>query len=150
MAPLGDIKTALEEAKGDERAALLLLRKRSMALANKRSSHQTSAGLVISYIHGDGTIGVLVELRCETDFVAKTEPFKILARDIAMHIAAMNPACVKPEDIPQKTETYYDEMCLLNQKYIKDTTRTIRELIAEYVAKVGENIEVARFARFEI
>jgi len=150
MAPLNDIKKALEEAKGDEQAALVVLRKRGMDLAEKKSSREAKAGLVTSYIHGDGKIGVLLELRCETDFVAKTDAFKALSRDIAMHITAMAPVYVKPEDIPQKPETYYDEMCLLNQPFVKDNTKTVRELIAENIAKVGEKIEVGRFARFEI
>ncbi len=135
MAPLGDIKKALEESNGDEASALSLLRKRGKVIADKKASRETKAGMIVSYIHRDGGIGVLLELRCETDFVAKTAEFQALGRDIAMHIAAMNPS---------------DEACLLNQTFVKNEERTVKEIIGDAVAKVGENIEVKRFVRFEI
>lgn len=180
MAPLGDIKKALEEAQGDEKSALFLLQKRGKVIADKKASRETKAGTVIPYIHRDGRIGVLLELRCETDFVAKTAEFQILGRDLAMHIAAMKPLHVKPEDISEtalaevkklysaqaqemnkstdvavkviegKMQKYYDEACLLNQVFVKNGERKVKEIIGDAVAKVGENIEVARFARFEI
>ncbi|MBI1755314.1 elongation factor Ts [Candidatus Azambacteria bacterium] len=150
MAPMGDIKKALEEANGNEQDALLILKKRGKVIADKKASRETNTGIISSYTHRDGRIGVLLELRCETDFVAKTAEFQALSRDLAMHIAAMKPLYVKPEDIPQKTEKYYDEVCLLNQRFVKDETKTVKDIIGDCVAKVGENIEVSRFARFEI
>lgn len=180
MAPFNEVKKALEEAKGSEQDALHLLKKRGKVIADKKSARETKAGVVMPYTHRDGKIGVLVVLRCETDFVAKTPDFQTLARDVAMHIAAMKPKYIKPESIPEearaaeqkvfeeqtkemgkpaamtaqivegKMKKYYDEVCLLNQPFVKDDSKTVMELIAEYVGKLGENIEVGAFTRFEI
>lgn len=147
MAPLGDIKNALEESNGDEQNALSLLRNRGKVIADKKAARETKAGMIVSYIHRDGGIGVLLELRCETDFVAKTAEFQALGHDIAMHIAAMKPLYVVPEDIAPAAPA---EVCLLNQKFVKNEERTVKEIMGDAVAKVGENIEVGRFARFEI
>lgn len=180
LASINEVKRALDEAKGDEEQALLILRKRGKIIADKKSARETKAGIISSYVHGNGRIGVLLELKCETDFVAKTAEFQNLARDLAMHIAAMRPAYLKPENVPadvieaekkvyaaqgdiankppQVQETiiegrlkkYYGENCLLSQSFVKDDSKTIRDLVDEHIAKVGENIELGKFARFEI
>lgn len=158
MAPLNDIKKALDEAGGDEEKAARLLQERGKVVADKKASRETKAGLIVPYIHRDGRIGVLLELKCETDFVARNEEFQTLAKELAMHIAAMKPQWVKPEDVPEAEkqrvegalETYYDEVCLLRQPFVKDGARTVKDIIADYIAKIGENIEVGRFVRFEI
>ena len=179
-ASMNDVKRALDEANGDEAAALVILRKKGSAMADKKSSRATAAGMIASYVHGDGRIGVLLEMKCETDFVAKTEQFKQLAKDLALHITAAKPKYVKPEDVPTdvleaeneiyrsqtaalnkpeavtkqiiegKVQKYYDDNCLLNQHFVKDDSKTIKDIIAETVAKVGENIEIGKFVRFEI
>jgi len=180
LASLNDVKRALDEANGDEKEALTILKKKGKIIADKKSERETNAGIVTSYIHGDGKIGVLLVLRCETDFVAKTKEFQDLAHDIALHIAAMNPLYVEDEDIPEeimksekkifedqvkdmkkpkevldqiiegKMKKYYDDVCLLNQTFVKDESKTIQDLLTEYVAKVGENIGVGKFVRFSI
>jgi len=179
-APMGDCKKALEEAKGDMEEAFVVLRKRGMASAAKKASRSTNEGAVGTYIHAGGKIGVLLELNCESDFVARTEDFQELLKDIAMHIAAVDPRYVgkdevTPEDIEREKEIYraqaaatgkpaniiekmlegkmgkyYEEFCLLEQPFIKEQTLTIGQLIAQKVAKLGENISVRRFARFKI
>ncbi|MCR4322618.1 MAG: elongation factor Ts [Candidatus Azambacteria bacterium] len=178
MAALNDVKKALDEAQGDEEKALFILKKTGKIIADKKSSRETKAGMVTSYMHGEGRIGVLLELRCETDFVAKNEEFKLLAHDIALHIAAMDPRYVKPEEVPVdvlatetkmfeeqtselnkpaeivkqiidgKVKKFYDDVCLLNQPFVKDDSMTVKDRIAEGISKLGENIEVGRFARF--
>jgi elongation factor Ts len=145
-----DAKRALEEAGGDPKRAKDILREKGVAAAAKRSDRETSNGLIESYIHAAGRIGVLVELNCETDFVAKTEDFRSLARNIAMQIAAMNPAVVHPEDRTAEHEGSDEEVCLLKQPFIRDPGRNIGDLIHETVAKTGENIRVRRFVRFEL
>ena len=179
-APMGDCKKALEEAKGDMEEAFVVLRKRGMASAAKKASRSTNEGAVGTYIHAGGKIGVLLELNCESDFVARTDDFQELLKDIAMHIAAVDPRYVgkdevTPEDIEKEKEIYraqaaatgkpaniiekmlegkmskfYEEVCLLEQPFIKEQTLTIGQLIAQKVAKLGENISVRRFARFKI
>lgn len=178
MASLNDVKKALDEAEGDEEQALFILKKKGKIIADKKSSRETKAGIITSYMHGEGRIGVLLELKCETDFVAKNAEFKELAHDIALHIAAMDPRYVKPEDVPAdalamekkmfeeqtselnkpaeivhqiiegKVKKYYDETCLLNQPFVKNDSITVQDRIAESVSKLGENIEVGRFVRF--
>lgn len=180
LASINEVKRALDEAKGDEEQALLILRKRGKIIADKKSVRETKAGIIASYVHSNGRIGVLLELKCETDFVAKNSEFQSLSRDLAMHIAAMNPKWLKPEEVPPdvieeekrvfasqgdiqnkppqvqqaiidgKLKKYYSERCLLNQPFVKDDGKTVKDLIAEHIAKVGENIEVRKFARFEI
>jgi elongation factor Ts len=179
-APMGDCLKALQEAKGDMEAAFVVLRKRGMASAAKKASRTTNEGAVGTYIHAGGKIGVLVELNCESDFVARTEDFQELLRDIAMHIAAVDPRFVSREDVTEadlerekevyraqaaasgkpanivekmlegKLGKFYEEFCLLDQPFIKEQTQTIAQLVASKVAKLGENISVRRFARFKV
>ena len=179
-APMMDCKQALTEAKGDMEQAVVVLRKKGVSVAAKKAARVTSEGAVTSYIHAGGKIGVLVEVNCESDFVARTDDFKELAHDIAMHIAASDPKYVRKEDVteadyqrekeiyldqavksgkPQhiaekmvagKMEKFYEEVCLLEQPFIKDQTVTIAQLIAAKIGKLGENISVRRFARFKV
>lgn len=171
-----DVKDALAEAGEDRDAALDLLRKKGMAKMAKKSDRVAKEGIVESYIHAGGRIGALVELNCETDFVARTEDFKALAKELALHIAAANPLYVAREDVPEeviakemeiykeqsagkpddvmqkmmegKLEKYFEESCLLEQPFVKDSGKKISDLIAESTAKMGENVQVRRFARF--
>jgi elongation factor Ts len=179
-APMGDCLKALQESKGDMEQAFVVLRKRGMASAQKKASRSTNEGAVGTYIHAGGKIGVLVELNCESDFVARTEDFQELLKDIAMHIAATDPRYVRredvtPEDMEREKEIYraqaaatgkpapvvekivegkmskfYEEVCLLDQPFIKEQSMTISQLIAQKVGKLGENITVRRFARFKV
>lgn len=145
-----EAKRALEEAGGDLKKAQEIIRERGIAAAAKRSERETSQGVVESYIHAGGRIGVLVELNCETDFVANTADFRALARDIAMQVAAMNPAVVNPEDRTEEHEGADAEIALTVQPFIRDGSRTIGDLIRDVVAKTGENIRVRRFVRYEL
>src|ERR1022692_4070890 len=179
-APMMDCKHALAEAKGDLEEAVVLLRKKGVSVAAKKATRATSEGSVAHYIHAGGKIGVLVEVNCESDFVARTEDFKELVHDIAMHIAASDPKFVRKEDVtPEaferekdiyraqaaasvkpapiiekmvagKMEKFYEEVCLLEQPFIKDQTSNISQLIAAKVGKLAENIAVRRFARFKV
>jgi elongation factor Ts len=179
-APMGDCLKALQESKGDIEAAFVVLRKRGMASAQKKASRSTNEGAVGNYIHAGGKIGVMVELNCESDFVARTDDFQELLRDIAMHISASDPRYVRPEDVtpedldrekeiykaqaiasgkPEniaekmvvgKMAKFYEEVCLLEQPFIKEQSISIKELIAQKVGKLGENITVRRFARFKV
>jgi elongation factor Ts len=179
-APWGDCKTALTEANGDLGGAEVLLRKKGLASAKKRAGRATLEGLVGSYIHAGGKIGVLVELNCESDFVARTDEFKNLAHDVAMHIAASDPrflskdevtpeilakereiykaqaaASGKPEAVVQKIvdgkmEKFYEEVCLLEQHFVKDPGQTVSQIIASTIGKLGENITLRRFVRFKV
>ena len=145
-----DCKRALEDAGGDFARAKSLLRERGVAAAAKRSERETGQGVVEAYIHGGGRIGVLVELNCETDFVARTDGFRQLARDIAMQVAAMNPLALTPEEVPAEHNGTVEENALMTQPFIKDGGRTIEQLVQDVVATTGENVRVARFARFEL
>ena len=150
-----DAKRALDDAAGDFGRARELLRERGIAAAAKRSDRETGQGMVESYVHGEGRIGVLVEVNCETDFVARTEEFRTLARDLALQVAAMNPAAVAPEDLDggdgeEEAPADRDQAALLTQAFVKDPARTVRQRIEETIASTGENIRVARFARFEL
>jgi elongation factor Ts len=179
-APMMDCKKALTDAKGDIEAAVVLLRKRGASVAERKAGRATSEGSVASYIHAGGKIGVLVEVNCESDFVARTDDFKELVHDIAMHIAATDPKFVRKEDVtPESFERekdiyrtqaaatgkpaqvvekivegkmgkFYEEVCLYEQPFIKDQTVTISQLIATKIGKLGENIAVRRFARFKV
>ena len=179
-APMGDCLKALQGANGDMENAFVVLRKRGMASAAKKASRTTNEGAVGTYIHAGGKIGVLLELNCESDFVARTEDFQELLRDVAMHIAAVDPRYVSkdevtPQDIEREKDIYraqaaasgkppnivekmlegkmskfYEEVCLLEQPFIKEQTLSIGQLIAQKVAKLGENISVRRFARFKV
>ena len=175
-----ECKSALKETSGDVEAAITFLRKKGLAKADKKSGRQTGDGSVGTYIHAGNKLGVMVELNCETDFVANTPDFQELIRDIAMHIAAAKPRFAtreevtqetldkekeifahqakesgKPENIIEKTvsgkmEKFYEENCVLEQPFIKDTNITIQELIKQKIALLGENINIGKFARFEI
>jgi len=179
-APMMDCKQALTEAKGDLEQAVVVLRKRGVSVAAKKASRVTSEGSVTSYIHAGGKIGVLVEVNCESDFVARTDDFKELVHDIAMHIAASDPKFIRKEDVTQqayerekdiyrtqaaatgkppqvvekivegKMSKFYEEVCLYDQPFIKDQTVSISQLIATKIGKLGENISVRRFARFKV
>lgn len=175
-----DCKKALTEVNGDMEKAIDFLREKGLAAAAKRSSRVASEGLVEAYIHGGGRIGVLLEINCETDFVAKTDGFKALAKDVAMQIAAANPSFVSREEVPAeilehereilraqalnegkpanivdkmivgRIEKFYKEVCLMEQPFIKDTDKTISQLITESIAKIGENISIRRFTRYQL
>lgn len=175
-----DCKKALTEADGDFEKAIIILRKKGAAVAEKRSGNTTAEGLVHAYIHPGSRIGVLIEINCETDFVARTDDMRNFAQDVCLHIAALRPTCVSPEDIDQefltkertlaieqlvaakkpaamidqivqgKMEKLYGEVCLLRQAFVKNDQVTIDDLLKELIAKMGENIKIRRFARFEI
>ncbi len=179
-APMGDCLKALQESKGDIEAAFVVLRKRGMASAQKKAARTTNEGAVGTYIHAGGKIGVLVEINCESDFVARTDDFQDLLKDIAMHIAATDPRYVRSEDVSEedmarekevyraqaaatgkpaaviekivdgKMSKFYEEVCLLEQPFIKEQSITIKELIGQKVGKLGENLTVRRFARFKV
>lgn len=146
-----DCRRALEESGGDLKKAQEILREKGIAAAAKRSEREANQGVVEAYIHGNGRVGVLLELNCETDFVANTEDFRALARNIAMQIAAMNPQVVSVADREGKEiEGKDEEVVLLSQPYIRDGSQTIQSLVNETIAKTGENIRVNRFVRFEL
>jgi elongation factor Ts len=175
-----DCKEALAETGGDVEKAIDYLRKKGMSAATKRSSKAAKDGTIASYIHMGGKIGVLIELNCETDFVAKTDDFQRLAKDLAMHIAASNPLFVRADEIPAdvlerekeiyrsqalaekkpekiwdkiiegKLNKYYEDVCLVNQKFIKDSDVTVETLITNMIAKTGENILIRRFVRYQL
>src|SRR5579875_3157497 len=179
-APMGDCLKALQEAKGDMEEAFVVLRKRGMASAAKKASRTTNEGAVGTYIHAGGKIGVLLELNCESDFVARTDDFQDLLKDIAMHVAATDPRYIRKEDVTAedlerekeiyraqaaqtgkpapviekivegKMSKFYEEVCLLEQPFIKEQSVTVKEMIATKVGKLGENITVRRFARFKV
>ena len=145
-----DCKRALEEAGGDLERAVAVLQERGLAMAEKRAHRETSQGMVEAYIHAGGRIGSMVEVNCETDFVGRTDDFKVLAHDLAMQVAATNPLSVSEEDLPSGAEGDPAELCLLRQPFIKDPSRTVDDVVKEVIAKTGENIRVGRFARFEL
>jgi len=175
-----DCKVALHEAQGDMDKAIEHLRRKGLATAAKKAGRIATDGLVSSYIHAGGKIGVLVEVNCETDFVAKTEDFQSFVKNMAMQIAAANPQYVRREEVPQaeldkekeiyraqaleskkpekvidkivegKLERFYSEVCLLEQTYVKDGDMTIKDVLDALIAKIGENIQIRRFARFQL
>jgi elongation factor Ts len=175
-----DCKNALSEVNGDMEKAVEFLRKKGLATAQKRAGRALNEGIVQSYIHMTGRLGVLVEVNCETDFVAKNEDFQGFAKNIAMHIAASNPLGITPEDVPEdliekekeiyraqalemgkpenvidkivegKLKKFYEESCLLNQPYVRDTNVSVADLLNELIAKIGENISIKRFVRYQI
>src|ERR1700733_12674547 len=179
-APMMDCRNALQEAKGDLDQAVVVLRKKGMASAAKKASRTTNEGAVGTYIHAGGKIGVLLEVNCESDFVARTEDFQELLKDIAMHIAATDPRYIRKEDVTAedlerekdiyraqaaqtgkpapviekivegKMSKFYEEVCLLEQPFIKEQTIAIKDLIATKIGKLGENLSVRRFARFKV
>lgn len=175
-----DCKNALSEVEGDIEKAIEFLRKKGLATAQKRAGRVLSEGIIQSYIHMNGKLGVLVEVNCETDFVAKNEDFQEFAKNIAMHIAASNPLGITPEDVSEeiiekekeiyraqaldmgkpenvtdkivegKLNKFYQESCLLNQPYVRDTDISIADLLNELIARIGENITIKRFVRYQI
>jgi elongation factor Ts len=149
---IADCNKALLEVGGDVEKAVEFLKQRGAAIAEAKKDAAATEGIVDAYIHHTRRVGALVELNCETDFVARTPEFKDLAHDLAMQVAAEAPQFLTSEDVPPEAEAETDPqtVCLLNQPYIKDPTRTVQDVIAETIAKVGENIKVRRFARFEL
>ena len=175
-----DCKKALTETGGDMEKAVDLLRQKGLAVAAKRAGRATSEGVIETYIHAGSKLGVMVELDCETDFVAKTDAFRGFARDLAMHIAAANPVAVTREEVPEhvisrereiyiqqalesgkpqaiaekmvtgKMEKYLADICLLEQKFVKDPERSIQDMLTDIVGKMGENVSIKRFARFQV
>jgi elongation factor Ts len=145
-----ECRNALVEAEGDMGKALLILKQKSLFKAEKKAARSASEGLVEAYVHTGGRIGAIIELNCETDFVARTGEFKALAHDLAMQVAARDPLYISREQIPEGADIDPEEACLLLQPYIRNLEQTVQELIMETVAKVGENIKVSRFARFEL
>lgn len=145
-----DCRGALVITEGDVEKALAILKEKGLAKAQKKSERATMEGLVEAYIHTAGRIGALVEVNCETDFVARTNEFKCLAHDIAMQVAALSPRYISQEDVPEGVEVDPIEACLLSQPFIKDPTRTIKDYIVETIARTGENIKIRRFSRYEL
>lgn len=175
-----DCKTALQQAQGDIERAIEFLRQKGLATAAKKAGRVATEGLIFSYLHAGGKIGVLVEINCETDFVARTEEFQSFGKNMAMQIAAANPLYLRREEIPEevlererriyrtqaveagkpekvidkivagKLERFYAEVCLLEQTYIKDSDLTVKDVLDALVAKIGENISIRRFARFQL
>ncbi|MDD5495692.1 MAG: translation elongation factor Ts [Candidatus Omnitrophica bacterium] len=173
-----DCKKALREAGGDVDKAIEILRKQGVSLASKKSSRQAKEGRIESYIHLGGKIGVLVEVNCETDFVARNDDFKTFVKDIALQIAASNPLYVRKEDTPEnvinkekdiikaqvtgkpagamekiiegKLAKFYEEVCILEQPFIKDTNLKVKDVLTSMIAKIGENIIIRRFTRFQV
>jgi len=147
---IADCNKALLEVAGDIEKAIEILKQRGVAIAEEKKDVAATEGVIEAYIHHTKHIGALVELNCETDFVARTAEFTELAHDLAMQIAATAPQFLTSEELPPKAETDPQEACLLNQPSIKEPDKTVQEIIAETIAKVGENIKVRRFARFEL
>jgi elongation factor Ts len=147
---IADCNKALLEVGGDIEKAVEFLKQRGVAIAEEKKDVAATEGVIEAYIHHTKRIGALVELNCETDFVARTAEFKELAHDLAMQIAAASPQFLTSEEMPPEAETDPQEACLLSQPFIKDPTKTVQEIIAETIAKVGENIKVRRFAKFEL
>jgi len=145
-----DSKRALEESAGDIAKAESILNAKGLASAAKKADRSTSEGLVVSYIHTGGRVGSMVELNCETDFVARTDEFGILGRNIAMQVAAMNPIYLDRASIPEDVEDVEDEELLNEQEYIRDSSMKITDLVKESIGKLGENIRIRRFSRFEL
>ena len=141
---------AILEVAGDMEKALELLKQRGCIKAQKKAERAAGEGVIEAYIHTGGKIGAMVEVNCETDFVARTKEFKELAHQLAMQITAMSPQCVAEEELPKDTDVEPQLACLLLQPYIRDPQKTIQDLITETIAKTGENIKVSRFARFEV
>jgi elongation factor Ts len=145
-----ECKKALEEAGGDINRATAILQERGVLMAEKKAHRETSQGVIECYIHAGGRLGAMVELNCETDFVARTDDFKTLARELAMQVVAKSPAFVSVEELPAGAEGDPEDLCLLSQSYIRDESRTVADLVKEVIARTGENVRVRRFARFEL
>lgn len=145
-----DCRNALLKTEGDMEKASQILKEQSLVRVDKKSHRETSQGLVEAYVHTGGRIGAMVELNCETDFVARTPEFRELAHNLAMQVAAQEPLCITEEQIPEDADIEPEIACLLLQAFIRDPDRTIQDLITETAARVGENVRVSRFARFEL
>jgi elongation factor Ts len=145
-----DCRNALKNCGGDMEKAAEMLKAKGLVKAQKRAARATGSGLVECYVHTAGRIAAMIEINCETDFVARTDEFKELAHSLAMQVAAMAPVCVSNENLPEGAKPVSDEECLLLQPYIKDPTKTIKDIVAEIIAKTGENIKVRRFTRYEL
>ena len=145
-----ECRNALLETEGNEEEALRILKEQSLSRVQKKVERSANQGIVEAYIHTGGHIGAIVEINCETDFVARTDEFKELAHHLAMQVAALSPQFVSDKEIPQGADMEPQEACLLLQPYIKSPDMTIQDIINETIAKVGENIKVRRFARFEL
>ena len=145
-----DCKRALEASDGDLERAHGILKEEGIARAGKKSQRDTHDGLVESYIHSGGKVGALVEVNCETDFVARTSDFKNVAHDIAMQVAAMAPLYLDRDDVPDGQDLNPQEVCLLEQPFIRDPSKTIRDLVSEAIAVLGENVRIRRFSRFSL
>jgi elongation factor Ts len=145
-----DCRSALFGTKGNMEKALEVLKEKGLLKAKKKTERATTQGLIEAYIHTAGRIGAMVEVNCETDFVARTDEFKELAHCLAMQVAALSPQFISEEDVPEEADVETQEACLLLQPYIKDPTRTVKDIIIETIAKVGENIRVSRFTRYEL
>lgn len=177
-AGLMDCKKALTESEGDLEKAITILRKKGMASASKKAGRATSEGLIESYIHLGGKVGVLIEVNCETDFVAKTDDFKSFVKDICLHVAAVNPICISRDEVPAdviekereiaasqaegkppaavqkivegKLNKYFATACLLDQPFVKDGEKSVQDILNEQISKLGENMQINRFSRFQI
>jgi elongation factor Ts len=145
-----DCRNALKETAGDKAKALEILSKLGLVKAQKTAGRVAKQGLVMSYIHAGGRIGALVEVNCETDFVARTAEFQELCHNVAMQVAAMDPQYMSKNECPTGVEVDFQNVCLLLQPYIKDPTKNIQDMVAEMIAKTGENIVISHFARFEL
>ncbi|MFQ5960719.1 MAG: translation elongation factor Ts [Candidatus Methylomirabilales bacterium] len=175
-----ECKSALEEAQGDIERAVAVLRERGIAKADRKAGRAAAEGLVVAYIHPGGRIGVLLELNCESDFVARNEQFQALAKDLAMHVAAMNPLYLRQEDVPEavleeerrilrvqtadsgkpdqvverivqgRLQKFFSETCLMNQPFVKEPERTVEQVVKEAISTIGENIVVRRFSRYQL
>ncbi len=145
-----DCRKALVKAAGDTDKALQILREVGLLLAKKKAERSATEGVIEAYIHCGGHIGALIEVNCETDFVARTEEFKGLAHNLAMQVAAMNPQFISEDEIPEEADIEPQAACLLLQPYIKDNSKTVQDIIIETIARLGENIKVGRFAKFEL
>lgn len=177
-APMMDCKRALQEAGGDLEKARMVLREKGLAKAQKKGARETAEGIIGTYTHGNDKLSVMVEVRCETDFVARNEAFQELARELAMQVAAMNPQYVAPEDVPEdvvqaerelarkevadkpeniqdkiiegKLGKFYEQVCLIEQPYVREDKRKVKDIITDAIGKIGENIVVKRFCRMEV
>jgi elongation factor Ts len=177
-AGLMDCKKALTESEGDLEKAITILRKKGMASASKKAGRATSEGLIESYIHLGGKVGVLIEVNCETDFVAKTDDFKSFVKDLCLHVAAVNPICISRDEVPAdliekereiaasqaegkppaavqkivegKLNKYFATACLLDQPFVKDGEKSVQDILNEQISKLGENMQINRFSRFQI
>jgi elongation factor Ts len=175
-----ECKSALEEAQGDMDRAVAVLRERGIAKADRKAGRTAAEGLVVAYVHPGGRIGVLLELNCESDFVARNEQFQALAKDLAMHVAAMNPRYLQPEDVPEsvleeerrilrvqaadsgkpdhvveriiegRLQKFYSETCLMNQPFVKESEHTVEQVVKEAISTIGENIVVRHFCRYQL